>query len=817
MEKGLKDIFPRKDVVKMLSIIYVVLFSIAFLQRLGNSTVNYFIKYAICIFWLVIILIYSNTYKIEKKEYTGKILFYLKMFIVPVIFIGVYSLSLYIFRAAEFRTFGRFISEITTMTLTVVVAFATLYVFGKRTLKYTILAIISSFLIVILYNWFNFGFDVFINVFKVLFDSTNVHNVFEVHDLTFAAGLVMISYLFFSDKLQKREFFVVLSMTIIILMGFKRIQFLSIVLILAYILILKLFNYKYKNIIYKLTGYLTVLGCYIYVYIIKSGILNKLVIDYNLNTMGRNDFYNWISKHFEFNIIYPGIGLGATSKMMQLDTNWPIATIHSDILRIFVEIGFIAFGVWAIYYLIYCYNRILNKYNIRNAEHYLVLTLYLFILHFTDNTINYFVTQYTYIILVVVNTINNKDNVKNDYENIGMLNSKYFSFISKSIMKIKDKLLHAIGTSLFYVFRLFPIKENKVAMVNYYGNGFSDNPKQITLELLKQDYSYDIVWLMKEDLISELPNKVRRVSYGTLRYIYELATAKVWVDNYRKESYIRKRNNQVYIQTWHGGLGIKKIEGDVEESLGKKYIKMAKNDSKMVDLLISNSVHLTNIYKRAFWYSGEIYECGYPKNDILFKSNSDALKKVKEHYNLSKETNILVYAPTFREDESLRYYNINFDLLNKTLKEKTKKEWVILVRLHPTFRKYNNFIDGNKNIIDATLYPDMEELAMASSIFISDYSSCMFDAEMRRIPTFIYASDKDDYMNERGFYFKLEQLPFPIATNNEELMNNILNFDINDYYEKLDVFNEMVGIKEYGEAAKKVANKINSFIKKGCL
>ena len=89
-------------------------------------------------------------------------------------------------------------------------------------------------------------------------------------------------------------------------------------------------------------------------------------------------------------------------------------------------------------------------------------------------------------------------------------------------------------------------------------------------------------------------------------------TAKVWVDSNRKEGYIRKRKGQFYIQTWHGGVPLKKIEGDCEEYLGEVYIQRAKWDSAMTDLYLSNGGFCTDMYRRAFWYTGEILECGTP-------------------------------------------------------------------------------------------------------------------------------------------------------------------------------------------------------------
>lgn len=85
-----------------------------------------------------------------------------------------------------------------------------------------------------------------------------------------------------------------------------------------------------------------------------------------------------------------------------------------------------------------------------------------------------------------------------------------------------------IAKLLFYIFRLFPIKNNKIVIDNYAGKGFGDNGKYIALELLKRNdkNKYDIVWITK-DLESHFPKGIRVVPYISLKSIYEQATAKI--------------------------------------------------------------------------------------------------------------------------------------------------------------------------------------------------------------------------------------------------------------------------------------------------
>ena len=150
------------------------------------------------------------------------------------------------------------------------------------------------------------------------------------------------------------------------------------------------------------------------------------------------------------------------------------------------------------------------------------------------------------------------------------------------------------------------------------------------------------------------------------------------------------------------------------------------------------------------------------------------------------------------------------NLLNK-YEKLTSQKYVLLVRKHPETEFIKNI--DNKKIIDVSRYPDMQELLVCADVLISDYSSCMFDFMLSRKPCFIYATDIEEYNNERGFYYPLETTPFPIATNNEELINNIKNFDYEKYKIKVEEFLKEKGCIEDGHASERVVELIKKIMK----
>lgn len=377
-----------------------------------------------------------------------------------------------------------------------------------------------------------------------------------------------------------------------------------------------------------------------------------------------------------------------------------------------------------------------------------------------------------------------------------------------------------LSTLLFYIFRLFPL-QNKVVATTFRGKKYGDNPQYIIEKIHQINPSIRIVWLKDKKFSYYLPDFIHAIPfYADIRKSYEMATAKVWIDSHRIESHIRKRKGQLFIETWHGGLGIKKIQQDVDNVAESKWqIKEIKNTCHLADVFISNSKHLTDIYRRAFKYNGKIWKCGYPKNDILINNDPSIYAKVRNNLNISQDDKIFLYAPTFRESEnnsktSLSPYSINWSQIESILTHYWGGAWKILVRWHPSMISGNSDLQlpHEDYLIDATAYPDMQELILASDAFLSDYSSGIFDAALRKIPCFTYAADYDFYKKNHGVYYDLADLPFPFAKNQAELEENLKKYA--NQFDKIgwDEFAKKTGLHETGHAAKDIANIINEFI-----
>ena len=369
---------------------------------------------------------------------------------------------------------------------------------------------------------------------------------------------------------------------------------------------------------------------------------------------------------------------------------------------------------------------------------------------------------------------------------------KFMIFIVKSFIR----LLH-----------IFPIDNNKIFINNFYGNGYNENPKYLAEELLKKK-KYKLYWVVK-DMNTKLPKEIKKVKINSIPYFYTIATAKLWISNVRLPAYFTKRKKQYYIQTAHGSLFFKKIEFDVLDKLDNYYKMKMYNDNKMMDLFISNSIYFDKLIRSAYGFQGEILKSGSPKDDEFFKEKD---KNYFEKIGI-KNKKVVLYAPTFRNEYNNNPYDLDFKKVCEYL-NKEKDEWVILIKMHPNVKEYKNLFTFDENIIDVAGY-STEELVKNSDIVISDYSSVIFDAMIAGVPGIIYASDMDNYIKERGFYFDLNKLPFPLTTNTEEFIKSLNSNNFKNYKnEYKEYIKSDIGLYSNGKSSKMIVDYIEKNVLK---
>lgn len=359
------------------------------------------------------------------------------------------------------------------------------------------------------------------------------------------------------------------------------------------------------------------------------------------------------------------------------------------------------------------------------------------------------------------------------------------------------------------------------------------------MELHKRDPELEFIWLVNDPDSRKFPDYIRKAKNDIWHRAYYLTTSKVWIDNYRKPLGTKKRSGQYYVNTWHGNLGFKRIGLWRGKAFSRIAYLVSKNDSDMIDVYLSSSDWTTRAYVRGMLYNGKIIKTGQAREDILHTRDRKIIRdKIKSEYHIPEDTDVLLYAPTYREtgqktkrgvykEES----TIDLSGIKKELEQKTSHKWVILVKYHPqlSFEYYNS--DINNGFINVTEHEDVYELLAASDAMITDYSSLAFEAASAKIPVFLYMDDLDEYVHDRGglsfdvsptHHFSVSQeitpgmhaeLPFMVATNNDEIKDDIRTFNRVKYENKCISMMKDLGMLADGKASERAAKIIENLLR----
>ena len=235
-------------------------------------------------------------------------------------------------------------------------------------------------------------------------------NYLELHDLVLSLGCIFVYFIYninMKNKITKNEFFIIMISSMILGLGMKRITVLGIIISFIFIKFIKHISEKNKIKICKLLGIAVLIICYIFIFFILNGdILYEFCAKYNINLMGRNYYYNVIAKYGEFSIKFLGTGRNSVTKILTQQYDYlHVGGVHSDILKSYIENGFVVFGLWLWYYLVSLTKKYAKKFGTSSAVLYFCLTIYTFILYFTDNVENYFIYQIFYTVIPITYSI----------------------------------------------------------------------------------------------------------------------------------------------------------------------------------------------------------------------------------------------------------------------------------------------------------------------------------------------------------------------------------------------------------------------------
>ena len=374
-------------------------------------------------------------------------------------------------------------------------------------------------------------------------------------------------------------------------------------------------------------------------------------------------------------------------------------------------------------------------------------------------------------------------------------------------------LLEFLKKAIFYI---CPVHKNWIVFYSFNGRGYGDSPAAIANEILKRKLPYKLFWRVNDKDKSSLPEGIIPIANFSFSTLLKVASSGIWISNVKNGFPWKKKKQQFYIQTWHGGgLPIKQVEGQVEEFLSKDYVAESKRDSAQTNMILADNNLIAELYKDYFWYppACEIACTGLPNHDKLLEKVD--VPSLKTKLFTRNDIRIALYAPTFRDDRSTEGYRIDLEAVHRKLEERTGDNWVVAVRLHPNVRDLEDkLFRFNSHIVNVTSIPDLGSLLHISDLLITDYSSVMSDFFIMRKPVFLFVLDLEHYLsNCRTIGPLFNQLPFPICINNAELIQAIESFDYSSYQAAVDAFKRNVFISyDDGHAAERVVDRIEAVV-----
>lgn len=323
------------------------------------------------------------------------------------------------------------------------------------------------------------------------------------------------------------------------------------------------------------------------------------------------------------------------------------------------------------------------------------------------------------------------------------------------------------------------VKKNVVLFESFHGKDISDSPLAMLQDLLQEKGKYKIYvttnsYSEHKKFIRDNQMDIHLVKLKSFKYQKILATGKYLINNVSFPPYFIKRQEQEYINTWHG-TPLKTLGKNMRKGIESMH-NIQHNFLQADYLLFPNKFtkeHMMKDYNLNELYTGKTLVCGYPRNSIFMDNNAGL--QLKRKLGLDGKT-LYTYMPTWRGKNSYQGIGADYiDDINKILYEvdsALNDEQIFFVNLHPNV---GNEVDYNlfKHIRPFPTNVPKYEFINCTDVLVTDYSSIFFDFSITRKPIVLFMYDYDEYMEERGTYINAKELPFYKIYNLNDLIDGL--------------------------------------------
>ena len=321
-----------------------------------------------------------------------------------------------------------------------------------------------------------------------------------------------------------------------------------------------------------------------------------------------------------------------------------------------------------------------------------------------------------------------------------------------------------------------PIEPDLAYFQSYTGQAATDSPLALHRELRRLRPDVRTRWLVAHPDVP-VPEGAEPVLLRSREWYRTLATARWIVTNIEQDLWFRRKPGQDMLQTFHGnpgkamGLGLWRANGVTPRRIERLLDAGPRNWT----MLVSPSPEMTRHYREQFDYHGPVAEQGYPRDDVLVGPDAAAIRRqTRRALGVRDDQVAVLYAPTWREQLATNYRRARMhdgfdpdaavDLLGD--------QYVVLLRGHRFHQERTRATAGR--IVDATAYPEINDLILAADAAVLDYSSIRFDVALTPSPMIFCVPDLEEYAGGRGFLYDFtESAPGPLVRTTEEVVDHL--------------------------------------------
>lgn len=243
-------------------------------------------------------------------------------------------------------------------------------------------------------------------------------------------------------------------------------------------------------------------------------------------------------------------------------------------------------------------------------------------------------------------------------------------------------------------------------------------------------------------------------------WLYAKSGCVIICDNYLPVAACKKRKKTKVIQLWHGPGAYKKFGYDSPDDIPVNY---RGNVFRNYDLVTVSGKKCIRPFSSAMRQkNGVVRATGISRMDDCI--SEDHIRKCRkiffEKYPEAKGKKVALWAPTFRGNAGDPRL-VGLEDMDR-LRDELGDDWCVIYSIHPhLFRKYDRE-DLRGRIPTEVILP-------AVDVFITDYSSVLYDACIYGNRMLMFAPDLDEFVAARGTYMDMKEFPGEIITDGKDL------------------------------------------------